>query len=227
MIRIGFSKLAVVKSLSVKKFICLLVVTLILSSCEKKQISILPFEVTKDVSCGDLYDNGYKRSFGVDVILIGKKMNDTTIFYQIDIPTIAPEERTFYNFYKSRPTVVNPINKSTKYDKYLEMDALTLKDSIYEFVWGDIQKQQRDICSEGKVSWRNFMLELKKEETENYRNTIDTNKYKILNINKDSDYYIDKFKVVNLITKDTFYCSVYEQNKKYYFSSTFTLINYE
>jgi hypothetical protein len=211
----------------VKKFICLLVVALSFSSCEKKQISILPFEVTKDVSCDDLYDNGYKRSFGVDVILIGKKMNDTTIYYEVDIPTIAPEERTFYNSYKSSPTIVNTLNKSTKYDKYLEKDALALSDSIYELVWQDINLQRNYVCDEGNVSWRNFMLELKESEIIHYRNTIDTTKYKILDVEKESQYLIDQFDVVNLITKDTFNCSVYKQNNKYYFSSTFTLIEYE
>ncbi|MCH3884833.1 hypothetical protein [Tenacibaculum aquimarinum] len=208
-----------------KKFICLLIVTLLFFSCQKKEVSTLPFEVTKNVTCNDLYEIGYKRTFGVDVVLIGKKIINTTIYYQIDLPLV--KDKIDYEDFDEE-TLLDTITQSeTKFDKYLKQDALTLKDSIYEFVWGDIQKQKRDVCSEGKVSWRNFMLELKKEETENYRNTIDTNKYKILNINIDSDYYIDKFKVVNVITKDTFNCSVYEQNEKYYFSSTFTLINYE
>ncbi|ARV14594.1 hypothetical protein BTO07_05255 [Polaribacter sp. SA4-12] len=204
-----------------------MVVALSLSSCEKKQISILPFEVTKDVSCGDLYDGGYKRSFGVDVILIGKKMNDTTIYYQIDIPPINPEEIIFYNSNENILTVIDTLDRVTKYDKYLEKDALELSDSIYELVWQDINLQKNDVCDEGNVSWRNFILGLKKSETINYRNTIDTTKYKILDVEKESQYLIDQFDVVNLITKDTFNCSVYKQNKKYYFSSTFTLIEYE
>jgi hypothetical protein len=211
----------------VKRFIYLLVVTLILSSCKKKQISILPFEVTKDVSCDDLYGDGYKRSFGVDVILIGKKMNKTTIYYEVDIPPRNSEEIFFSDLVEDIITEIDTVVKATKYDKYLEMDALALSDSIYELVWQDINLQRNDVCDEGNVSWRNFMLELKESETIDYRNTIDTANYKVLDVEKESQYLIDQFKVVNLITKDTFNCSVYKQNKKYYFSSTFTLIEYE
>ena len=71
------------------------------------------------------------------------------------------------------------------------------------------------------------MLELKESETENYRNTIDPYNYKILDLDNESKYSIDEFKVVNLIANHTFICSVYKQNKKYYFSSTFTFIDYE
>jgi hypothetical protein len=210
-----------------KKLICLLVVTLILSSCEKRHIYSLPFEVTKDVSCDELYNEGYKRSFGADVILIGKKMNDTTIYYEIDLPSIDPKDITFYDSEENIETEIDTVKKVTKYDKYLEMDALELNDSIYELVWQDINLQENFVCDEGIVSWRNVMIELKESETINYRNTIDTTKYKVLNAEIESNYSIDKFKVVNLITKDTFNCSVYKQNKKYYFSSTFALIKYD
>lgn len=210
-----------------KKFISLLVVALSFSSCAKKQISTLPFEVTKDVSCNDLFEEGYKRSFGVDVILIGKKMNDTTIYYQIDTPPIDYEEINFSDLEEDIITDFDTIKELTKYDKYLEMDALALSDSIYELVWQDINLQRNYVCDEGNVSWRNFMLELEESETINYRSTIDRTKYKVLNLEKVSNYAIDEFKVVNLITKDTFDCSVNKQNKKYYFSSTFTLIKYD
>ena len=209
-----------------KKFICLLIISFLLFSCEKKEISNLPFEINSNISCDDLYENGYKRTFGVDVVLIGKIMNDTIIHYQVDLPS-EKNDIDYNDFEENTIVAVDTFRRATVYDKYLIKDALELNDSIYELVWGNIKKQKRDVCNKGSVSWRNFMIELKKNKAKNYRNTIDTNKYRIFDLEKESQYSIDEFKVVNLVTKDTFNGSVYEQNKKYYFSSTFTLINYE
>lgn len=209
-----------------KKFILSLSVLILIFSCKKENISNLPFEVNRDITCGDLYREGYKRTFGVDVTMVGKIMNDTIIHYQITEP-IIDYDIDFYDFEENIPTELDTVKKKTKYDKYLKMDALELNDSIYEYVWGNIEEQQKYVCEEGAIAWRNFMLELKESETENYRNTIDPNNYKILDLDNESKYSIDEFKVVNLIANDTFICSVYKQNKKYYFSSTFTFIDYE
>ncbi|MFK8061116.1 MAG: hypothetical protein AB8B78_13630, partial [Polaribacter sp.] len=191
-----------------KKFVCLLILSFLTFSCSKKKISNLPFEVNHNITCDDLYNIGYKRTFGVDVILIGKIMNDTIIHYQIDVP---PVDYVFdYDNIEENITDENDtITNATIYDKYLEKDALELNDSIYEFVWGSLKQQQKDICKEGLVSWRNFMLELKETETKSFRSTIDTNKFKVLDVEKESNYPIDEFKVVNLVTKDTFDCSIY------------------
>jgi hypothetical protein len=211
-----------------KNLICLLIISLLFFSCEKKEIYNLPFEVNRNITCNDLYNADYKRTFGVDVTMIGKIMNDTIIHYEITEPVID-YDMDFYYSEENIPTELDTIKKATKYDKYLEMDALELNDSIYEYVWGNIKEQQKYVCEEGSIAWRNFMLELKESEIKSYRKTIDTVKYKIFNvkINPKSSYSIEKFKVVNLITKDTFNCSVYEQNKKYFFSSTISLIKYD
>ena len=209
-----------------RKFICLLSVWMLIFSCKKEKPSKLPFEVNRNITCDDLYNTGYKRTFGVDVTMIGKIINDTIIHYQITEPIIDYEIH-YNDFEENIPTKIDTIKKVTKYDKYLEMDALELNDSIYEFVWGKIKEQQKYVCDEGKISWRNFMLEIKKSETKNYRNTIDNTKYKVLDIENASNYNIDEFEVVNLIKKDTFHCSIYKQDNKYFFSSTMSIIKYD
>jgi len=209
-----------------RKFICLLILSLLIFSCYKNEVSYLPFEVNHNITCDDLYEDGFRRTFGVDVVLIGKKMNDTVIHYQIDYP-LYNIEFNINDLEENILVEIDTIKKVSEYDKYLKQDALELNDSIYEFVYGSIKKQKKDICNNGSVSWRNFILKIKQSEIKNFRNRIDTSKYKILDLQKESNYSIEEFEVVNLVTKDRFYCSIYEQNKNYYFSSTFTLINYD
>ncbi|MEE9409120.1 MAG: hypothetical protein V3V28_13715 [Polaribacter sp.] len=183
--------------------------------------------MTKNLSCNDLYNSGYKRTFGIDVIMIGKIMNDTMIHYQIDIPARDFKELDFSSLEENTPVKIKTVKKITKYDKYLEMEALELNDSIYEFVWGSIKQQQKDVCKEGLIGWRNLILKLNESEIKNYRKTIDTLKYKAFNYKKHSEnsYVEESFNVLNLKQKDTFYCLIYKQEDQYLFSSTITIKN--
>lgn len=200
---------------------------ILISSCKKEKLNYHPFEINRNISCNDLYENGFRRTFGIDVMMIGKKINDTIIHYEVNYPPI--ESIVDYNEFEeeSIPSEIDSTQTANIYQMFSDYDPLSISDSLYNVIWQDLKVQQKDVCIEGKVVWRNFMLELEQFEAENYRKTIDSNKYKILNIEKESNYSIDEFKVINLISKDTFNCSIYEQNKKYYFSSTYALINYE
>lgn len=182
-----------------------------------------PFEINRNISCDDLYDNGFKRIFGIDVLMTGKKMNDTIIHYQIS----EHFDKSDFKKYKEMKEDNNSENQKRVYDKYREIDALELNDSLYQKVWENIDFQREYVCRKGEIYWRNFMLKINKSDIKNYRNKIDTLKYKILEIENPSSYALDSFEVVNLKKKDTFYCSIYEMNKKYFFSSTISIINYD
>lgn len=206
-----------------KKFICLISLLIVFSSCKKEKLTYHAFEINKNINCDDLYDNQFRRVFGIDVLMIGKKIGDTIIHYEVT------EHFDKSDFGKSKQNVRNDISKIEKkvYDKYREQDALELNDSIYQLVWEDIDYQRKYVCKKGEVYWRNFIVELNKPDIINYRNKIDTLNYKILEIENPSSYPLDSFEVVNLKTKDTFYCSIYEMDKKYYFSSTISIKKYE
>lgn len=114
-----------------------------------------------------------------------------------------------------------------KYKEYLEKPSLELSDSIYELVWGKMKGQQQFHCIEDKgvPGWRNYTLKINKTEVQTFRNSIDTIKYKIINVLVDTkyNYNLDTFKVLNLKTKDTFYCSIKEYERDYHFYSNIYL----
>lgn len=192
-------------------------------SCEKKKLSNYPFIVTKNVTCNDLYENGYKWSPGVDVILLGKKIQDTIIYYQIH------QEYVYNNIdfdESDEETLIDTIVKVNKYQKYLNQDPLILSDSIYSLVWGDIEEQQKNICKNSSVFWRNFELKIKESEVIDFMKSLDTINYKIIKEKKNkSIYHIRDFKVVNLIQKDTFNCYIDDYEGIYTFSSSIRLKN--
>ena len=145
-----------------KKLICLLIFSFLVFSCEKKEISNLPFEVTKNISCDDLYNDSYKRTFGVDVLMIGKKMNDTIIHYELNSP--IRETKTDYSLINEEiiPVEIDTVIEKNLHQKYIDLDPLTLSDSLYNVVWQDIKYQQNVVCDNTTVYWRNFILEIKK-----------------------------------------------------------------
>jgi hypothetical protein len=197
---------------------------ILISSCKKEKIPYHPFEINRNISCDDLYDNGFKRLFGIDVLMIGKKMNDTIIHYQVTEHFDNFDNEIIEN---QEIDISEQILKKDVYHKYIELDALELNDSIYELVWENIEEQSEYACDKGEIYWRNFIVKIDKSEIKNYRKTIDTSKYKIIEIDIPDTYLIDSFEVLNLKKKDTFYCSIYERDKKHFFSSTISIINYE
>lgn len=198
-----------------------------LFSCEKREISMLPFEVNHSVTCNDLYYSGCRRIWGVDVLLIGKKVKDTTVYFQVSEPVYEVD----WNHEYMQPELEeesDTISKGEhKYKQYIEKPPLELSDSIYELVWGKMKDQQQFHCIEDKgvPGWRNYTLKIKKSEAKTYRNSIDTSKYKIINVQVDTmyNYNLDTFKVLNLKTKDTFNCSIREYQGEYHFYSNIHL----
>ena len=81
----------------------------------------------------------------------------------------------------------------------------------------------KNLCENGTVYWRNFKLELDSIEAINYKNKIDKNKYKVIAESyeiKESDYIKDSYRVVNIIDKDTFRCSITKSDGIWFFQST-------
>ena len=202
------------------------IICLCFFSCKKKDISNLPFEVTKDISCDDLYEDGYKRTFKVDVLMIGKKIGDTIIHYELNTPPVK-HKIDYKEIEENIPSELDTTPEINIHQKYLDQDPLILSDSLYNIVWQDINEQKKSVCDKSTVHWRNFILKIKKSEINNYYKTIDTLKYRIFDFkNHRKDEYGElSFKVLNLKKKDTFYCSIYNQNDQYYFSSTITIKN--
>lgn len=179
-----------------------------------------PFIVTENISCNDLYENGYRWSPGVDVILLGKKIKDTVIYYQV-YKDLNYDEDTFFEDDKETKMDTIKVKEVYPYQKYLDQDPLILSDSIYRLVWGDIKEQQKSICKDCKVNWRNFRLKIKEFEIENFIHRIDTVNYRIIDYKETrNNYSIKDFGIINLIEKDTFQCSIYKDNGAFYFSST-------
>ncbi|AUC76067.1 hypothetical protein [Olleya sp. Bg11-27] len=83
--------------------------------------------------------------------------------------------------------------------------------------------KEKKLCENGTVYWRNFKLELDSVNALDYKNKIDTSKYKVLKETSEkrkSDYFIDSYQVVNLIDKDTFHCSITKSDGIWLFQST-------
>lgn len=206
-----------------KNWIKILVFFLVFYSCKEKKISSFPFEVDKDITCDDLYKNGYKRSFGVDVILLGKKSQDTIIYYEV-YQKLTFKKEDFHEEVK-----LDTVKKDKKSEEYLKQDPLVLSDSIYSLVWGNIKEQQRNICKKSRVTWRNYIVKIGKDQIKNYKSKIDSISLKIIDSRKfdfstnEPFKIIEEFKVVNKIKRDTFNCSIYKDNNGYYFSSTISL----
>ncbi len=207
-----------------KKFICLSIISTLLFSCEKEKPSHQPFIVNHNITCNNLYDAGYKRIFGIDVVMVGKKVKDTTIYYQIEIPFIENEQ---FNYEIEEE--IDEVRNIDKYEEYTNKDALTLTDSIYNLVWGSPKGQIHSINKEkGYVYWRNYNLRLKKSEVKTFRNSINKRLYKVFDVHSNTSHEneLEYFKVINLIEKDTFDCYIIkDEDSGYYFSSQIKIKN--
>lgn len=196
------------------------------SSCKKEKLKSSAFEVDRNIDCDELYENGFRRMFGVDILLIGRKRNDTIIYYEVSekiepIEYIPAEEVEILEKQEL-------VSEKDIYEKYRNQDPLELTDSIYELAWENLKDQQNDICKEGKIYNRYFLDEIEQSELLVYHKKIDTSKYKILELRKiDNSNLKLEFKVLNLRKKDIFQCSTYKMDNKYYFSSTVTIREYD
>ncbi|WP_428742898.1 hypothetical protein [Tenacibaculum sp.] len=208
----------------IKNILKILIFILVFYSCKKKKLSNLPFVIDKNVTCDVLYKNGYKWSPGVDVTLLGKKSQDTVIYYEVHQEIIFNEEEYF-----EEEVEIDTVKRNEKHEQYLSQDPLVLSDSIYNLVWGNIKEQQNTICKKSKVTWRNYILKINKEVIKSFKNKIDTSNFRVLNLkefnyNVENSYdVIEEFKVLNKVKKDTFDCSIYKLDNEYYFSSKISL----
>jgi len=179
-----------------KKTIVFLSIILFMISCSNRNYVDYrqPFEINRNLSCEVLMENEYNRIWGIDVFLIGKKINDTVVYYQIESPTDYDE------------TEVREIGED-----------IFPKDSI------SIANEIKKMCEKGTVYWRNYELKLDSVKALNYKNTIDKKKYKVIPIDyglPESLYFKDAFNVVNLKEKDTFACSIIKRENEWYFQSS-------
>ena len=206
-----------------KNILKALILLLVFYSCKKKKLSNLPFVIDKNITCDVLYDNGYKWSPGEDVILLGKKNQDTVIYYEVH------QEFNEEEYFKEEEVEIDTVKRNEKHEQYLSQDPLVLSDSIYNLVWGSIKEQQSTICKNSKVTWRNYILKINKDLVKSFKNKIDTSNFRILylkefNYNVENSYdVIKEFKVLNKVKKDTFDCSIYKLDNGYYFSSKISL----
>ena len=88
------------------------------------------------------------------------------------------------------------------------------------------EEKPSNLCENGTVYWRNFQLTLDSTSALNYRNRIDTINYKIMPVDYEQmvpGYKKDLYRVINLIDKDTFHCSVTTRNGVWLFQSSITI----
>lgn len=204
------------------KKICFLFCSIFLiASCKKVDISNQAFEYDRNTTCNDLYEAGYKRMFGVDVILIGKVIPHGQIHYQLE----ELSKKSYEEVYTGVNEMIerNDSSEVDQYEKYRQMNPLELSDSIYELAWEPIKVQQEYLCSEGNISIRYYQKEIINKER--FKNSIDKDKYQIIESNKENES--DFFKVLNLKNKDIFDCYFSENNGKLLFFSQLKINEYE
>ena len=208
-----------------KKFICLLIFSFLVFSCEKKEISNLPFEVTKNISCDDLYDDGYKRIFGVDVDLIGRKYKNIEIVYnKLHYSKFRKVNQNSVDF------ELDTVLSRKYYEMYKDENWLEVQDSIYYIIWGKKEILRKLDCENSYLYGRGYDITLSEKEIRNIRMTIDVSKFKIFNIYSynESNFRIENFKVINISRKDTFQCYTYKDKiGKYHFSTSIQYRQYD
>jgi len=128
-----------------------------------------------------------------------------------------------------------------------------LFDRGYERIWGedvelfgkrindvnvyyqiDLYESDRDIKDKkdylktfrekGIISFKNYQKEMTEKEYETFKDSISRLDLKIIDIEYEKgEYFKDMFKVINLKTKDTFNCSLTNDNDKLLFESHITI----
>lgn len=201
-----------------------MVVVLLFFSCGKKEISTLPFEVTKNVTCNDLYDNDFRRIYGVDVDLLGKKFKNIEVIYNLDHYNKEwnPEDKIEFK--------TDTILSKKYYEIYKNENWLEIPDSIYSAIWGKKEILKEINCNNAYAFARSYDIILTESEVINIRKTIDKNRFKIFDVYKNikSKHQIETFKVLNLIKKDTFRCFTYKDEKgKFHFSTSIQYKDYD
>ncbi|WP_299768434.1 hypothetical protein [uncultured Dokdonia sp.] len=155
-----------------------------------------PFEVNHKLSCEGLIENGYKRLWGDDVVLISKEIGDTLIYYQLE-----------YDQEEIEPDI-----------GYIDDDhsSILIPEGSKEFY--------SKLCDEAYIYFRNFKLKLDKDKSKAllFLKSIDTREYKIITNQSLYPQEGEYFEVLNLKTLDTFHCSVTREKGYWYFQSSIT-----
>ena len=199
-----------------KKFIYLVAVLLVFS-CNEKEILRLPFEVTKNIFCADLYDNDYRWIPGIDVILIGNKIDSIEIVYNVEYLKKGIND---HDMFPERE--IDSLLSRKLYEKHKDKNWLEVPDSIYYSIWGSKKVLKNIYCRSSFIVGRSYDVVLSENEVKNIKNKIDKSKYKVFDefLNEVSSFEIESFKVFNKKSKDTFYCHTYKDEKnKFHFST--------
>lgn len=189
-------------------------IALLSNSCKPKKIQRLPFEIDRSVSASDLVYDGYRWMPGVDVILIGKRTQDTLDYYQIDFPSEELEKEDEDLEMKTEEFEEEEIEFSNQEYEYEEIeeeeliDPLDMLDTMYTRIWWKNDPCYKEHFKHGTPMNRYFYITFHKEELEMFIKSIDSDKYKKQNLEKVDDNYNDEFIVINKQTTDTFWCTV-------------------
>ena len=205
------------------------IILLILSSCRNKHeiVSREPFEIDRNLNCEGLVKNGYKWMPGDDVILIGKKTEDTLDYYQLEYPSVWDEKPPYESIpeLEEETGTLQPTGNQEEINdaEMAYINPLDLPDSVYQSRWGSIK--QNELCNKATVYWRYYRQRLNESEIENFRKKLDSQKYSIIAYPAPvPSHLIEYFKVVNLSTKDTFNCQIFKEDNNYYLSTSITLV---
>ncbi|UII26748.1 hypothetical protein LVD15_26210 [Fulvivirga maritima] len=171
-------------------------ITMLTSCSEHQKVPRNPFTINRNVTCEDLTLEGYQWMPGVDVIIIGKRFGDTLDYYQMEYYAGLA-----YFDYRH----LNNLNVVKVSSQNEEKEFVPLKETP-------------DICHESYPILKNMVIEIDKFDTLKILDLIDKEKYSLEEKAKTYDIY--QADVINKITMDTFNISVYEQEERYYFSSS-------
>ncbi len=103
-------------------------------------------------------------------------------------------------------------------------------DNINVYYQIDLPEQTEEIANElgflkllrdkGVITFKNYQKEVKEEEYSYLKDTINQKRFKVIKLEKGNYVNIkDRFRVVNLKSKDTFNCELTKKNNKLIFNS--------
>lgn len=190
-------------------FILIFIFVLVGCSTDPKKIERHPFKIDHSITGFDLVSNGYRWMPGVDVILLGKKTKDTLDYYEVDFPIEALTSNSGEPI-EEFEEVEMQVQDTNTYIKELkeEIDPLDMPDTMYNRIWLDNDLSIQDELKNGIPINRYFYLTMTKDSLDQFINSIDEPKYKLSREIEVPKYYLDRFLVINLHSKDTFTCSV-------------------
>ncbi|UTW61544.1 hypothetical protein KFE98_16220 [bacterium SCSIO 12741] len=199
----------------------ILLFTLMGCSTGLKKIERHPFEIDHSITGYDLVSDGYRWMPGVDVVLLGKKTKDTLDYYQTEFPT----ENTLYQdgdmtFLELEEEEIIQIPDTQVTEVKEEMAPLDMPDSMYNRIWWNNDPNYKEGFRKGSPINRYFYLTLTKDGLDQFMDKMDSTKYRLSRGVNVHDNYVDEFLILNLHSKDTFFCSVEAlENGKFRFLS--------